>query len=446
MGVLFGTDGVRGVANRELTPELAFRLGRAGAYVISQQVQRPRLVVGRDTRASGDLLEAGLVAGILSVGGEAYRAGILPTPAVAYLTASEGFSAGVVISASHNPVQDNGIKFIGPNGFKLPDRVEEQIESLARRETDELPRPAGAAVGRAHDLPEAEEYYVRFALGTAGRLDLRGMKIAVDCAHGAAYRITPRVLRELGAEVVTIGTEPDGSNINDGVGSTHPEALRELVLREKADLGLAHDGDADRLIAVDSNGNVVDGDQIMVICGLRLKQRGELAQNRVVVTVMSNLGLRLAFREAGVEVRETRVGDRYVLEEMQRSGAVLGGEQSGHIIFLQHSTTGDGLITALQLLAAVRESGRPLKELAGLMTRYPQVMVNVRLRDRERALASPALAAAVREAEARLGERGRILVRPSGTEPLLRIMAEGQDRTELEQLVEEMARAVEADA
>lgn len=441
MGSLFGTDGVRGIANKDLSAELAYRLGRATAYVLARKRQRPPVLVGRDTRISGDLLEAALVAGILSTGADVWRVGVVPTPAVAYLTRTLEAAAGVVISASHNPVADNGIKIFGPDGYKLPDAVEEEIEELVCGSMEHVPYPIGEAVGRSFNREEAAERYLEHVLGTV-KVRLEGLKIVVDCANGAASRTTPRVLRELGAEVIAINHEPNGVNINVNCGSLCPGGLQQAVLDYGAHLGLAHDGDADRLIAVDEKGQVVDGDRILLACALYLKSRGELAANTVVVTVMSNGGLHRALREAGIEVRETPVGDRYVLEEMLRCGAILGGEQSGHIIFLQHNTTGDGLITALQLLEVVVSTGTPLSVLAARMESLPQVTHSVRVADKERAMDDPRLVEAIAQVARELDGRGRILVRPSGTEPVIRIMVEGPVREELEAIVNRLEEVV----
>lgn len=441
MGVLFGTDGVRGVANRDLTPELAFRLGMAGAYVLKREVDRPRIVVGKDTRISGDLLEAALTAGILSVGGDCIRAGVIPTPGLAYLTRALECCAGIVISASHNPMEDNGIKFFAGNGFKLPDEVENEIEELVLKDDFDFPRPIGTGVGRAVEEREGAERYLRF-LKEMGGIDLSGLKIVLDCANGASSYVAPRLFSELGAEVTVLHGEPNGLNINAGCGSTHPRSLQDAVRSLGADLGLAFDGDADRLIAVDEEGNLVDGDQIMVICGLFRRKSGTLEGNKVVVTVMSNLGLREAFRKAGVEVVETRVGDRYIMEELLKNGGKFGGEQSGHIIFLDRTTTGDGLVTALELLRVVRETESPLSRLAAQMTRFPQVLVNVRVENKHALSDNPTIAGAVRKAEMRLAGRGRVLVRPSGTEPLVRVMGEAMDEDELREVVEELAGVI----
>ncbi|NPV89984.1 MAG: phosphoglucosamine mutase [Firmicutes bacterium] len=442
MGVLFGTDGVRGVANRELTPELAFRLGRAGAEVLSREIKRPSIIIGKDTRISSDMLEAALTAGICSVGADVFQVGVLPTPGVAYLTRAMEAAAGVVISASHNPVADNGIKFFGGNGYKLDDAVEEEIEGRVLAEKDESPRASGAEVGRVYDVPGASDRYIEFLKSTVN-IDLEGMTIVVDGANGAAYDVAPRLLQQMGARVIPIHCLPNGININAHCGSTYPDSLREAVLEYRADLGLAHDGDADRVIAMDSEGNLVDGDHIMVICGLHLKRQERLPLSTIVVTVMSNLGLHLALKQEGVKILETRVGDRYVLEEMIQAGAKLGGEQSGHIIFLEHNTTGDGVLTALQLLAAVRESGRPLSELARQMTRLPQILVNVKVKDKNALDDCEPVQKSIRRAADLLGDSGRLLVRPSGTEPLVRVMAEGSEERTLRQVIDEVVRAVE---
>lgn len=434
MGKLFGTDGVRGVANLELTPGLAFRLGQAGAYVLSKEHPHPRIVIGKDTRISGDMLEASLVAGICSVGADVLKVGILPTPGIALLTRTLDVSAGVVISASHNPVKDNGIKFFSATGYKLPDAVEEEIENIVLSQDRPWDIPVGDEVGRVIEINDADRRYIDFLKSTAGPLD--GLKVVLDCANGAAFRVGPAVLKELGAEVIPICNTPDGANINAGCGSTHPEKLQQAVLECQADLGLANDGDADRLIAVDEKGNLIDGDFIMVICALALKEQDKLAEDAIVVTVMSNLGLHLALRQAGVRIYETQVGDRYVMEELLRTGAKLGGEQSGHIIFLEHNTTGDGLLTALQLLQVLKREDQPLSRLASRMWRLPQVLLNTRVKEKERVMQDERVLKKVEEVRRVLGEQGRILVRPSGTEPLLRVMAEGPDEQELRELAQ----------
>ncbi|AEF93183.1 phosphoglucosamine mutase [Desulfotomaculum nigrificans CO-1-SRB] len=441
MGKLFGTDGVRGVANTELTAELAFQLGRAGGYVLTKQGHPKKVVIGRDTRISGDMLEAALVAGICSVGVDVYKVGVLPTPAIAFLTRKLGAGAGVVISASHNPVADNGIKFFGPSGYKLPDELESRIEKLVLEGGEELPKPTGGDLGRTYTIEDAQDQYVAYAKSTINT-DLQGLKVVVDCANGAAYQVAPRVLSELGAEVIPICHRPDGVNINADCGSTHPEKLMEAVVEHGADLGLAHDGDADRVLAVDSNGKLVDGDHIMVICAKHLKARGKLRKNTVAVTVMSNLGLHKALEKSDIEVVETKVGDRYVLEKLLETGARFGGEQSGHIIFLEHNTTGDGIITALQLLSVIKETGRSLADLAGQMEQYPQILKNVRVTDKKMIMNSPILTEAIRRFERDLAGQGRILVRPSGTEPLVRIMVEGKDMEQLQSIVDKMAEIV----
>lgn len=441
MAKLFGTDGVRGVANTELTPELAFKLGRAGAHVLTRQGHPRKVIIGRDTRISGDMLEAALVAGICSVGVNVYKVGVLPTPAIAYLTRKLGAGAGVVISASHNPVEDNGIKFFGPSGYKLPDELEAQIEKLVQDDHADLPRPTGGELGREYFVDSALDSYVEYAKSTID-IDLQGIKVVVDCANGAAYQVSPRVLEELGAEVIPIFHMPDGVNINKNCGSTHPDFLMEEVLKQGAHLGLAHDGDADRVLAVDNEGNLVDGDRIMVICSKHLKAKGKLRKNTLVTTVMSNLGLHKALEQAGINVMETKVGDRYVLEKLLETGARFGGEQSGHIIFLEHNTTGDGIITALQLLAVIKETGQSLKKLAGQMEQFPQILKNVRVENKTEVMHSPSLTEAIRRFERELEGQGRILVRPSGTEPLVRIMVEGKDMEQLEEIVDKMAQIV----
>jgi phosphoglucosamine mutase len=427
VGRLFGTDGVRGMANREVTAELALDLAVAAAHVLGEvgafAGHRPRAIVGRDPRASGEFLSAAVVAGLASAGVDVDDAGVLPTPAVAALVADSGADLGVVLSASHNPMPDNGIKFFAKGGHKLPDEVEDAIE---HRMGEGWQRPTGADVGRERPLADATDRYVDLLLRTLPhRLD--GLKVVVDCAHGAASAASPRALRAAGAEVVVIGAEPDGLNINDGYGSTHLDHLKEAVVASGAAAGIAHDGDADRCLAVDATGREVDGDQIMGILALAFRERGALREDTLVTTVMSNLGLRLAMQREGIRTVQTAVGDRYVLEEMRRGGYSLGGEQSGHVVMLDHATTGDGVLTALHLLARVAQTGLPLAQLASPVQRLPQVLVNVPGVDKSRAGGDVAVAAAVAAAEADLGGTGRVLLRPSGTEPLVRVMVEATD-------------------
>ena len=425
MSRLFGTDGVRGVANAELTPELAFKLGEAAGHFLGDK-GRGRIVVGRDTRKSGELLESALVAGLLAGGADALVCGIVPTPAVALLVRERGADGGVVISASHNPPEYNGIKLFSRDGFKLPDELEDEIEAFCSDERNGWVRPTGEGVGRIELLGDALERYVVHCTGTID-VDLTGLRIAVDCGHGASGIATPEALRRLGAKVVVVNAESNGLDINVDCGSTNLGLIAGMVTDHEVDLGIAHDGDADRVLAVDETGAEVDGDAIMAICAAHRFERGALAHDMVVSTVMCNLGFEIAMRERGINVVKTKVGDRYVLEQMLTSGATLGGEQSGHIIFLEHNTTGDGLVTALQLAAVMRESGLPLSELRRVMRRYPQVLVNVPVADKARLATSSAITEAIHAAEAELGESGRVLVRPSGTEPLVRVMAEAAD-------------------
>jgi len=439
---LFGTDGVRGLANAELTPELALGLGRATVGVLErQQPGNPLVVVGRDPRASGLLLESALVAGILSAGGDAVLTGVLPTPAIAFLTRHYGAAAGAVISASHNPMPDNGIKFFGPAGFKLPDALEDRIEAALSQPDQGAPRPVGAEVGSARPARDAAEAYLDHLL--EGIPDLGGLEVVVDCANGAAARVAPEAYRRAGARVHAIAADPDGHNINRGCGSTHPEVVREAVVRCGAAVGLAHDGDADRLVAVDERGDLIDGDVILAIAALDERERGGLQTGTVVTTVMTNLGFRLAMAERGIEVVQTAVGDRYVLESMRAGGHTLGGEQSGHIIFLDRATTGDGILTGLRLLGIVARGAKPLSELARVMRRLPQVLVNVRVAAREGLSASDATWRAVGEEEVRLGERGRVLVRASGTEPLVRVMVEAESLEEAQGAARRLSKVIE---
>jgi len=441
MGKLFGTDGVRGVANTELTPELAFRLGRTATAYFGRQSERPLLIVGRDTRISGQMLEAALSAGICSAGGEAVNVGVIPTPAVAYLARTLGAQAGVVISASHNPYPDNGIKFFAGNGNKLPDAVEAEMEELVLAEPDQLVRPSGDHVGTIKNRHDLSSAYIDHAVSTV-KESFKGLKIVVDCANGSAYEVAPVVLKRLGAEVVVLNHQPSGCNINRECGSTHLDGIKAAVISHKADFGIAYDGDADRCLAVDEKGNVVDGDKIMCICALELMRQGKLKDNTLVATVMSNIGLHQAIKRMGGKSVVTGVGDRYVLEAMNANGYSLGGEQSGHIIFSEHCTTGDGIVTSLQLIAAIVKSGNKLSEMAALMTTFPQLLVNVRVGCKDGWQDNAAICAAIRAAEDELGENGRVLVRPSGTEPLIRVMAEGPEIDSLEQLVHQVADTI----
>ncbi|MFF2886093.1 phosphoglucosamine mutase [Paenibacillus sp. NPDC057967] len=441
MGKYFGTDGVRGVANVELTPELAYKIGRCGGYVLTRDANQPKVVIGLDTRISGPMLEAALIAGLLSIGASVVRLGVVSTPAVAYLTKELGADAGVMISASHNPVEDNGIKFIAGDGFKLSDETELEIEALLDAEKDELPRPVGGDIGTVTIDEDAKQRYLEF-LKTTVKGDFSGLKIVLDCANGSAYELAPAIFRELGADVTTVGAEPDGRNINAGVGSTHPEYLREKVLEHGADLGLSFDGDADRLIAIDGKGEEVDGDYILCIVGDRLKREGKLAQDTIVTTVMANIGFFKGTESIGLKTAKTAVGDRYVMEEMRRGGYNLGGEQSGHVIFLDYITTGDGILTALQLVETVAASGKKLGELKGLMRKFPQQLVNVRVADKSLYNGNTAIEEAVKQVEAELGDNGRVLVRPSGTESLIRVMAEGPDKDQVEAYVDQIANVV----
>lgn len=422
MARLFGTDGVRGLANADLTPELAMAVAASAARVLAahDRSHRPVAVVGRDPRASGEMLEAAVCAGLASAGADVMRVGVLPTPGVAYLVGDLAADLGVMISASHNPMPDNGIKLFAAGGHKLPDAIEDEIEAGTGSVDG---RPTGAGVGRVYDIADAADRYVEHLLkAVPNRLD--GIKVVVDCANGAAWSVAPRAYREAGAEVIALHALPDGENINDGCGSTHLDDLRAAVIAEGAHLGIAHDGDADRCLAVDASGAVVDGDQIMAVLALAMKDAGELVEDTLVITVMSNLGLHLAMKDAGVALRTTAVGDRYVLEELRASGLALGGEQSGHVIIPGYATTGDGLLTAMRLMARVAATGTPLAELAGVMARLPQVLINVRVADKAAVAVSPRVSEAVAAVEAELGDTGRVLLRPSGTEQLVRVMVE----------------------
>ncbi|MFD1775411.1 phosphoglucosamine mutase [Paenibacillus rhizophilus] len=442
MGKYFGTDGVRGIANRELTAEMAYSIGRCGGYVLTANVDKPKVVIGMDTRISGPLLESALVAGMLSIGAEVIRLGVVTTPAVAYITRLLKADAGVMISASHNPVEDNGIKFFGGDGFKLSDDTELRIEELMDAKSDELPRPIGSGLGTVKEDFDSKYLYLDYLKTTISN-SFKGLKVVLDCAHGAAYELAPRLFRELGAEVIDIGAEPNGLNINDGFGSTHPQKLREEVLRLGADLGLAFDGDADRLIAIDDRGEEVDGDYILCICGEAMNRAGKLKDGTVVSTVMSNIGFYKAAEKLSLKTAKTAVGDRYVMEEMRREGYNLGGEQSGHVIFLDYNTTGDGILTAIQLVDTLLSSGKKLSVLKSMMTKYPQVLVNVRVQDKRNYPNNSAIEAAIMEVEGKLGSNGRVLVRPSGTEPLIRVMAEGPVKEDLDQFVGRIVEVVQ---
>ncbi|MFF1273766.1 phosphoglucosamine mutase [Streptomyces marokkonensis] len=449
MGRLFGTDGVRGVANADLTAEMALGLSVAAAHVLAEagtfEGHRPTAVVGRDPRASGEFLEAAVVAGLASAGVDVLRVGVLPTPAVAYLTGALGADLGVMLSASHNAMPDNGIKFFARGGHKLADELEDRIESVYEEHRTGAPwdRPTGAGVGRVRDYEEGLEKYVTHLVGVLpNRLD--GLRIVLDEAHGAAAQVSPEAFTRAGAEVVTIGTEPDGLNINDGCGSTHLDRLKAAVVEHGAALGIAHDGDADRCLAVDHTGEEVDGDQILAVLALAMRERSALRSDTVVATVMSNLGFKLAMEREGIRLVQTAVGDRYVLEEMKEKDYALGGEQSGHVIILDHATTGDGTLTGLLLAARVAGTGRTLRELASVMERLPQVLINVPDVDKSRVKTSAELAAAVGEAERELGETGRVLLRSSGTEPLVRVMVEAADIDQARSVAGRLADAVKS--
>lgn len=445
MGKYFGTDGVRGVANTELTAELAYKLGRCGGYILTKDIQtegKPKVVLGRDTRISGEMLEGALVAGLLSIGCEVMRLGVISTPGVAYLTKALGAQAGVMISASHNPVQDNGIKFFGPDGFKLTDEQELEIETLLDAETDLLPRPIGGHLGNVIDYFEGGQKYISHLKQTIDE-DFSGIHVALDCAHGATSSLASYLFADLEADISTMGASPDGLNINEGVGSTHPEALSAFVKETGADIGLAFDGDGDRLIAIDHEGTTVDGDQIMFICAKYLHEHDLLKNDTVVSTVMSNLGFYKALEASGIQSIQTQVGDRYVMEGMREGGYVLGGEQSGHIIFLEHVTTGDGMLSAIQLVNIMKKTGKSLQELASEMTKYPQVLKNVHVTDKKAVFENERVQQKIEEVEQKMAGNGRVLVRPSGTEPLVRVMAEAETESLCEAYVDEIVAVVE---
>ncbi|MBS6600588.1 MAG: phosphoglucosamine mutase [Clostridium sp.] len=443
MGRMFGTDGVRGIANKELTSQMAYNLGRAGAYVLTEGAHKPKILVGKDTRISGDMLEAALVAGILSVGAEAIILGVIPTPAVAHLTRKYGADAGVMISASHNPVEYNGIKFFDNKGYKLPDELEDEIQRVIESGFEGVPSPVGADIGSSQVEVGALDDYIDFAKETIA-VNLKGLKVALDCANGAVYKAAVRAFRELGAEVYIINDNPDGTNINEKCGSTHPEELMDYVVRKGCQVGFAFDGDADRCLAVDEKGNLVNGDFILALCGKHLKEINRLKDDTVVVTVMSNLGLDIAFKEMGINCLKTKVGDRYVLEEMIKGNYVLGGEQSGHIIFSKYNSTGDGLVTALQIASIVKKNTKPLSELCSIMKELPQVLVNAVVPNEKKNiyLEDKEIVDEIHRIESVLDGRGRVLIRPSGTEPLVRVMLEGENQEEIDKLAHNLANMI----
>ncbi len=445
MRKLFGTDGVRGLANiYPMTPDVAMKLGKAVAYVFKNNRNRhPRILIGKDTRLSCYMLENALAAGICSMGVDVLLVGPMPTPAIAFLTASMRADAGVVISASHNPFYDNGIKLFSHDGFKLPDRTEAQIEELMESQILEKETPTGKDVGKAYRIDDARGRYIVFAKHTFPKeLTLDGLKIVLDCANGATYKVAPAVFEELGAEVIKIGVEPNGVNINDNCGALYPQIMQELVKSSGADMGIAFDGDGDRVIVVDEKGNVVDGDHIMAICAKHMIENRKLNYNTVVATVMSNMGLEKALEKMGGRLVRTKVGDRYVVEKMREKGYNFGGEQSGHLVFMDHITTGDGILAALQLLSVMQSTKRPLSELASIMETYPQTLYNVRLKEKKPIEEIPGLLEAKAAYEKTLNKRGRILIRPSGTEPVIRIMVEGEDQQEIEDIAKELANIV----
>ena len=441
----FGTDGVRGVANKELTCDLAYKLGRAGGYVLTNNEYKVKVVVGKDTRQSGDMLEAALIAGLMSVGCDVITVGVIPTPGVAYLTRKYGAECGGVISASHNPMEDNGIKFFNKDGFKLDDEIELKIEEYIDNMEKIAYNPIGNEVGvRIHKHTAAQDYvdYLKSIVDT----DLTGLKVVLDCANGAAYKVAPEVFRELGAEVIAMNVTPDGENINHKCGSTHPEGLQKAVVEHNADLGLAYDGDADRLIAVDETGTIVDGDHIMILGAVYLKKQNKLANDTLVVTTMSNIGLHVAAKEYGIDLAITDVGDRYVIEEMKKSGHNLGGEQSGHMIFLDYNTTGDGTLSSLIVSKIVKEDGKTLSEQSALMTTYPQVLINVDVRNevKNKFMENDEIRTEIEKLEKLMAGTGRVLIRPSGTQPLVRVMLEGKDEGQIRELAQELADLIKA--
>lgn len=445
MGKLFGTDGVRGIANTELTGRLAYELGRAGAYVLTKETSHtPKILVGMDTRISGDMLEAALTAGICSVGAHAVLAGIVPTPAVAYLVRKYKLDAGIVISASHNPVEYNGIKFFNSEGYKLRDELENMIEEIVLSDRDDLPKPTGEFIGTKSVAEEALDDYIDF-LTASGKVKFNGIKVAIDCANGASYKAAPIALLNLGADLCIIHNEPNGNNINLNCGSTHIDSLKRLVVENGADIGFAFDGDADRCLAVDENGELIDGDKILAICGLYLKENGKLSGDTVVGTVMSNMGLSVMGKKYGINIEQANVGDRYVIEKMLEGGYCLGGEQSGHIIFHEYNTTGDGIITAIQMLTVLKVKGVKASELANVMDVYPQVLVNAKIKNeyKNTYMDNEEVSTAVHSLEKKFEGDGRVLIRPSGTEPLVRVMIEGTDIEQMQRDAEELAAIIE---
>lgn len=440
----FGTDGVRGIANSELTCDLAYKLGRAGGYVLAKGKEKVTVIVGKDTRVSGDMLESALISGLMSIGCDVIQAGVAPTPAIAYLTRKYNADCGVVISASHNPVEFNGIKFFNSEGYKLDDELELEIESYI----DDISKidyvPIGNKVGKILKKDDLARDYIDY-LKSIVNVDFNGLKVVLDCANGAAFEVAPIVFDELGAQVVVINNTPDGNNINDNCGSTHPESLQKAVIEHGADLGLAYDGDADRLIAVNEKGEIVDGDKIMMLSALHFKKKDKLNKNTLVVTVMSNIGLHICAKENGIDLVTTAVGDRYVLEEMKNSGYNLGGEQSGHMIFLDYNTTGDGVLSSLVLSQIVLEEKKSLSELASIMTQYPQVLVNAKIKNenKNKYMDFDEIASEIKRIEEILDGNGRVLIRPSGTEPLVRVMLEGKNRDEIQKLATNLANMME---
>ncbi len=443
MGKLFGTDGIRGIANKDLTPELAFNVGRAGAYILAKE-NKGKIIVGKDTRASGDMLESALTAGILSMGLDVISVGVIPTPAVAYLTRKYNALAGVVISASHNPGEYNGIKFFDSKGFKLPDEVEDEIEDIILNKKELDIHPIGDKIGRLIIEENGGEDYIDYLVSTTN-IDLTGIKIAMDCGHGALYKIAPETIRRLGGQVVAINTEPNGMNINDNCGSTNTKMIQELVKEENADIGISFDGDGDRIIAVDELGNILDGDHILAICGSYLHKQGKLKNNTVVGTIMTNMGLDMFLKENNIDIVKTTVGDRYILEEMVRSDYVLGGEQSGHIIFLDYNTTGDGLATGLHLLEVMKATGKTMSQLNNLMSNFPQVLVNAKVKNelKYRYEENEEIMEEIKKVEEIFHGQGRVVIRPSGTEPLVRVMIEAKEDIGLYKIASELAKFIE---